>query len=101
MDWLVLLRRVSEYFRFVLRRREPNGRSRAVKIEHDLRSARFAGIQTNPPDLIETQTRWHRPNLRRRLLYLGATSHSGQSRPCDQRFQQELFHTTDQNTAPH
>jgi hypothetical protein len=84
MDWLVLLRRVSEYFRLVLRRSEPNRRSCAVKIEHNLRSARLAGIQTNPPDLIETQTRWHRPHVRRRLLYLGATSHSGQSGTCNQ-----------------
>ncbi len=51
MDWPVILCRLSEYFRFLLRRTEPDRRPRAPKIKHDLRRARLAGIQRDRADL--------------------------------------------------
>ena len=73
MDALILLRRIGENSCFILWRGEPGGRTRAVKIEHDLGCARLAGKQINLANLVEMQTRWHRPGLHRRLFYLRTT----------------------------
>ena len=73
MDAPILLRRIGENSCFILWRGEPGGRTCAVKIEHDLGCARLAGKQINPANLVEMQTRWHRPRLHRRLFYLGTT----------------------------
>ena len=73
MDSLVILCRFSENFFFILWRREPGGRTCALKIEHDLGCARLAGKQINPANLVEMQTRWHRPGLHRRFFYLRTT----------------------------
>ena len=73
MDAPVILCRLGENFCFILWRSEPGGGTCAVKIEHDLRRARLAGKQINPANLVEMQTGWHRPGLRRRLFYLRTT----------------------------
>ena len=83
MDSPVSLRRLSEYFRFVLRRSEPDRRPWAVKIEHNLRRARLADKQSDRTDFVEPQSSRHGPDLHRGLFYLGTTSHSCQSGPCD------------------
>src|SRR6266540_2447941 len=83
MDSPAILCRFSEYFRFVLWRTEPDRRPYAPKIKHDLRRTWLTGKQFDRADLVETHTGRHRPHLRRGLLYLRATSHSGQSGPCD------------------
>src|SRR4029077_9350990 len=61
MDWPIILCRLSEHFRFLFRRTKPDRRPRAPKIEHDLRRARFAGIQRHRPYFVETHTDRHHP----------------------------------------
>jgi hypothetical protein len=58
-----------------------------VKFKHDLRRARLAGIQRDPPNLVETQAGRHRFRLRCRFLYLGATYHSGHGDACHKQIQ--------------
>jgi hypothetical protein len=84
MDALVSVRRVGEDFSLPHRRRERDGRSSSMKIEHDLRRARLTRVHCNSPNLIETHTGRHDPSLRGRLLYLGATGHSGQNGSADE-----------------